>query len=52
MVLSHRGTGSTNTHGTNMRDETFVPVHQTQPPPADLYLFLLAFISLVSKLLL
>ena len=46
VVLSHRGTGSTNTRGTNVRDETSVPVHQTQPTPADLYLFLLAFISL------
>ena len=52
MVLSHRATGSTNARGTNVRDETSVPVHQTQPPPADLYLFFLAFISVVSKLLL
>ena len=46
VVLSHRGAGSTNTRGTNVRDETSVPVHQTRPTPGDRYLFLLAFISL------
>lgn len=46
VVLSHRGTGSTNTRGSNMRDEASVPAHQTQPTPADRYLSLLAFISL------